>query len=525
MPEKDQPQKGTHSFLCLLCLLWLIFFPASCTAPTSAAPDVITIALDQPPTNLDPRIGVDASSERFFQIIFNSLVKKDEHSAIQPDLATSWDTPDPKTYIFHLRKNVRFHDGRPLTSKDVAFTFQTILDRSVQTPKLGTYDRIESIEAPDPYTVVFNLKDVFAPFLWNLGGGIGIIPEGSGSDFGRHPIGTGPFAFDHYIQDQEVVLKRNENYFGRKAEAPILKFKIIPEAVVAALELRKGSVDIALNILTPDTDYTVRKDSNLNVLQAEGNNYQYIAFNLTDPIFSDLHVRQAVAYAIDTNSIIKYLWRGEARPATAILPPENWAYEPNVKTYPHDVQRARQLLKESGHENLSFTYRTTNDDISRLMASAFQQQLREAGISMDIRSTESATFFADVVAGNFQMYSARWVGGTDDPDFFNLVFHSKMMPMKGANRGHYSNARVDELIDSGRRNLDVEKRKEAYQEIQRIVAEDLPYVSLLYRDNVCVYNKRIEGVKIYPDANWTYLTSVRIRSEVVNEIGPEGRKI
>jgi peptide/nickel transport system substrate-binding protein len=176
------------------------------------------------------------------------------------------------------------------------------------------------------------------------------------------------------------------------------------------------------------------------------------------------------------------------------------------------VQRARQLLKESGQQNLSFTYRTTNDDISRLMASAFQQQLREAGITMNIRSTESATFFADIVAGNFQMYSARWVGGTDDPDFFNLIFHSRMVPMKGANRGHYSNMRIDELIDFARRTLEMEQRKEAYQEIQRIVAEDLPYVSLFYRENVCIYNKRIEGVKIYPDANWTYLTSVRIRN-------------
>jgi len=503
---------NANTLLCLLCFLCSVLL-TGCGNQASADPEVITIALDQPPTNLDPRIGVDASSERFFQIMFSSLVKKDEHSAIQPDLATTWDIPDPRTYIFHLRHDVQFHDGRPLTSKDVVFTFQSILDRSVQTAKLGTYDRIESVEGPDPYTVVFRLKEVFAPFLWNLGGGaIGIIPDGSGTDFGRHPIGTGPFAFVHYFQDQEVVLKRNENYFDRKADAAILRFKIIPEAVVAALELRKGSVDIALNVLTPDMDDTVRKDGNLVVMQAEGTNYQYIAFNLTDPLFRDLRVRQAIAYALDINAIIKYLWRGEARPATGVLPPENWAYEANVKTYPYDPQHARDLLNESGHPNLSFTFRTTNEDISRLMASAFQQQLHDVGIVMDIRSTETATFFADVIGGNFQMYSARWVGGNDDPDFLNLVFHSKMMPMKGANRGHYSNPRVDELIDFARRELDMEKRKEAYQEIQRIVAEDLPYVSLFYRDNVCVYNKRIEGVKIYPDANWTYLTSVRIRT-------------
>jgi peptide/nickel transport system substrate-binding protein len=132
---------------------------------------------------------------------------------------------------------------------------------------------------------------------------------------------------------------------------------------------------------------------------------------------------------------------------------------------------------------------------------------------MDIQQNESATFFADVIAGNFQMYSARWVGGNDDPDFFNLVFHSKMVPMKGANRGHYSNSRVDELIDFGRRELDIEKRKTAYREIQQIVAEELPYISLFHRNNVCIFNKRIEGVKVYPDANWTYLTDVRLAPE------------
>jgi peptide/nickel transport system substrate-binding protein len=499
-----------RSFWWLLCIFLSL---TGCTTRTSADPDVITVALDQPPTNLDPRIGVDASSERFAQIIFSSLVRKDEHSAIQPDVAESWEIPDPKTYIFHLRHDVKFHDGRPLTSKDVVFTFRSILDRSVQTPKLGTYERVQSVEGPNAHTVVFHLKEVFAPFLWNLSdGAIGIIPDGSGSDFSRHPIGSGPFAFVHYLQDQEVVLRRNENYFGTKAGVAILRFKIIPEAVVAALELRKGSVDIALNVLTPDMDETVKKDHDLVVVEAEGTNYQYIAFNLTDRVFRDLRVRQAVAYAIDRESIIKYIWRGEGRLATGVLPPENWAYEPHVKTYPYDPGRAKDLLRQAGYPDLSFTFRTTNEDVSRLMAAAFQQQLKEVGMTMDIRATETATFFADAVAGNFQMYSARWVGGNDDPDFLNLVFHSKMMPLKGANRGHYSNPRVDELIDFARRELDMEKRKQAYQEIQRIVAEELPYVSLFYRNNVCVYNKRIENVKIYPDANWTYLTSIRVHS-------------
>jgi peptide/nickel transport system substrate-binding protein len=288
----------------------------------------------------------------------------------------------------------------------------------------------------------------------------------------------------------------------------MLRFKIIPEAVVAALELRKGSVDIALNVLTPDMDEVLKKDPDLVVMEADGSNYQYIAFNMRDRVFSDVRVREAIAYAIDRDALITYLWRGEGRPATGALPPDNWAYEGNVLTYPYDVARAKQLLKEAGHEHLAVTYRTSNEDISRLMAAAFQQQLARAGISMEIRATESATFFADLEAGNFQMYSARWVGGNEDPDFFNLVFHSAMTPPKGRNRGHYSNPRIDELVDFGRRELDVEKRLKGYREIQQIVAGDLPYVNLFYRSNVCVYNKQIGGVKISPNANWTYLTGV-----------------
>src|SRR5262249_32924586 len=159
----------------------------------------------------------------------------------------------------------------------------------------------------------------------------------------RHPIGSGPFAFVQYLQDQELILKRNENYFGRKAAAPILRFKIIPEAVVAALELQKGSVDIELNVLTSDMNNVLKSDRNLRLMQAEGTNYQYVAFNLADPILSDLRVRQAIAHAIDREAIVKYLRRGEARLATGVLDSSNWAYEPNVKTYSYDPERARQL--------------------------------------------------------------------------------------------------------------------------------------------------------------------------------------
>jgi peptide/nickel transport system substrate-binding protein len=479
----------------------------ACTSQTFD-PSVVTIALDQPPINLDPRIGQDASSERIDTLIFSALVKRNDHFDIEPDVATSWQTPNPTTYIFHLRRDVTFHDGRPLTARDVAFTYRSILDGTVRTSKSGyPLNLISSIEAPDDYTVAIKLKEVFTPLLSNLT--IGIVPEGSGPDFNRQLIGSGPFVFDHYTQDQEVVLRRNDSYFGDKARVSMLRFKIVPEAIVQALELRKGSADLSLNVLTPDMVEVLKRNHDLNVMQGEGTNYQYLAFNLADPVFKDLRVRQAFAYAIDREKIIKYLWRSQARAATGLLPPNNWAYEPSVKTYAYDPERARKLLKEAGHDRLSFTYRTSQDDTGRLMAAILQAQLREIGVTMDIRSNEFATFFSDVVQGNFQMYSLRWVGGNNNPDFFNSVFHSRMTPPNGANRGHYSNPRVDELVELSRREPDLEKRKAAYQEIQRIVAEDLPYISLFYMDNVAVYNKRIDGVHLSPAADYVFLTRIQ----------------
>lgn len=501
-----------------IALLALVLLLPGCANHAATDPNTVTIALDLAPTTLDPRIAIDASSQRLFELTFSALVKKNDQFAIEPDLALRWETPDPLTYIFHLRDDVTFHDGRPLTAKDVLFTFRSLMDGSIRTPKAGTFRIVQSIDAPDERTIVFKLKEPFASFLWNLTrGGIGIVPEGSGADFAKNPIGSAQFKFVRYIQDGEVLLSRNDAYYGQKPTISMVKFKIIPEAIVMALELRKGSVDIAPNVLPADMVAVLRKDDYLQVQEADGTRYLYIAFNLKDPIFTDLRVRQAFAHGIDREKIIKYLWRDQARPATGVIPPNHWAYEPNVKTYPYDPARARRLLQEAGVPNLSFTWRTTMDETGRLMASILQQQLREIGVQMDIRSNETATFLADIVKGNFQAFSLRWIGGNNDPDIFNFIFNSKMTPPNGANRGHYSNPRVDELIAIGQRETDIEKRKAAYQEIQRIVAEELPYINLFYLDNVAVYNKRVSGMTLTPAGNYDFLTSLQIHQAVGGE--------
>jgi peptide/nickel transport system substrate-binding protein len=443
-----------------------ILLIAACGAPVPSA-NTITVALDQPPTNLDPRIGTDAASERLTQLMFSSLVRRNEASEIVPDLARDWDIPDPQTYVFRLREDVRFHDGRPLGARDVVFTFASILDGSVRTAKAGTYRVIESVDAPDPFTVRFRLREPYAPFLWNLSlGAIGIVPEGTPAGDSRSvPPGSGPFVFRHYRQDDEILLTRNDAYFDSGPHIENVRFRIVADAVVRALELRNGSLDIALNALPPDMVETLRDEPHLAVLNGEGSNYQYLAFNLEDPAFSDPRVRQAVAHAIDRESIVRHLWRGQARLADSLLPPENWAYFGGGVRYAYDPERARDLLEAAGREDLAFTYKTSTDPTGLLVAAVLQDQFGKLGIRMDIRSNEFATFYSDIIAGSFQMYSLRWIGGNNDPDMFNLVFHSAMEPPNGANRGHYRNPDVDRWIELARRESDPEIRKVYYRQI------------------------------------------------------------
>ncbi|MGO9211200.1 MAG: ABC transporter substrate-binding protein [Terriglobales bacterium] len=492
----------------LLCAI-LVAFAAGCAK--KPAPDTLVMIIESSPANLDPRVGTDAQSERIDALLFDGLVNRDEHFNLVPGLAERWDILDPVTYIFHLRPGVRFSDGRPLTARDVKWTFDSILSGAVLTPKAGSYRLLERVLAPDDATVIFHLKEPYSPLLWNLSNpAIGIVPMGSGADFNQHLVGSGPFRLVRLEQDKEVVIERNPAYWGTPARVEQVRFAVVPDTTTRALELRKGSADLEINALTADMVVAIEKQRQLDVMRSPGTTYAYLAFNLRDPILKDVRVRQAIAYAIDRGPMIHYLWRDMARPAASVLPPEHWAYDGDVRTYAHDPARARQLLDSAGYParngvRFHLTMKTSTEESTRLMAAVLQQQLREAGIALDIRTFEFATFYADVQRGAFQLFSLRWVGGNEDPDIFEHVFSSKSFPPKRGNRGYYSNPRVDELIDDARRTVDRERRKRDYDEIQRIVAEELPYVNLWYFDNVLVHSGRVRNVEVGSAGNYDFL--------------------
>ncbi len=498
-----------------LCAVAALLLASGCAPKPD--PNTLVMVIESSPTNLDPRVGVDAQSGRIDELLFDSLVRRDDHFNLKPWLADSWEIPDAQTYIFHLHHGVHFHNGQLLTARDVKWTFDSLLSGKLRSPKGSTYAPVDHVDAPDDYTIVFHLKEPFAPLLWNLSdGAIGIVPYGSGEDFNRNPIGSGPFRFVRAQMDKEVVIERNPDYWATPAKLERVQFKVIPDATTRALELRKQSADVALNSLVADTVVALERDHDLTIMQSPGTIYAYLAMNLRDPILKDVRVRHAIAYAINVQPIIHYLLRDQARPAYSVLPPQHWAYDADVAKYPHDPVRARQILDDAGYRatngiRFHLTMKTSTDESTRLLAAVLQQQLREVGIVLDIRTFEFATFFADVTKGAYQIHSLRWVGGSNlDPDIFEHVFDSGSFAPKRANRTFYSNPRVDELIREGRSTVDQQKRKLIYDEVQRIIADDLPYINLWYLDNVLVHTNRVRGIKLSPSGGYDFLRNAEL---------------
>jgi peptide/nickel transport system substrate-binding protein len=503
------------------CLVMRAFVAIAILVPLLACsakpdPNTLVMVIESSPTNLDPRVGLDAYSERIDELLFDDLCTRDKTFKVQPGLADRWEIPDPLTYVFHLHRGVAFHDGRSLTSRDVKWTFDSLLQGRIRSTKAATYRPVDRIDTPDDFTVVFHLKEPFATFLWNVSdGAIGIVPYGSGDEMSRHPIGSGPFRFVSAEPDKEVIIERNDGYWGEQAHLKRVRIAVVPDATTRALELRKGSADVAVTSLTGDMVLALERETNLEVLRAPGTVLGYLAFNTREPILKDVRVRQAVAYAIDRTVIIHYLMRDFARPAYSLLPPESWAYNADVPHYDYNPDRARQLLELAGYPAVNgvrfhLTMKTSTDESPRLVAAVLQQQLREVGIALDIRTFEFATFLSDVIRGAYQVHTLRWVGGNEDPDIFEYVFHSAKFSPHGGNRTYYANPRVDALIDQARGELDQNARKRSYAEIQRILAEDLPYIDLWYLENVMVHTRRVRNLTLNPPGNYDFLKTAEL---------------
>jgi peptide/nickel transport system substrate-binding protein len=480
------------------------------------------VGIESKPLHLDPRYATDANSARIGGLIYNSLLRADASSQLQPELALNWRQFDDRTYIFELRKNVTFHNGKPLTTADVKYTYESILEARNRSPKRALLKPLRDIDQLGPYHLRFRLTAPHSPFLEQFT--LGIIPAGSTEDFASShapPVGSGPFILESIGSGETVTLKANPSYWEGKPGIAGLNFKIVPDAMVRVLEFKKGSIGFMQNDLEPDVLPWLKNHTDAAIETHQGTTFQYIGINLAHPILKQQQVRQAIALAIDRDRIIRHLIKDLGTPASGLLSPVNWAYDGSARQWLHDPERAKALLDEAGFRDpdgdgpltrFKLSFKSTNLDLRRRIAEALKEQLKAVGIELELRTYEWGTFFGDIKKGNFHLYSLAWVG-IQDPDIYFQIFHSSSVPPNGDNRGYYSNPQIDRLLEKGRTAMDTAERKLIYAEVQRILAEDLPYVPLWWWKNVIVKTPSLQGFVPYADGDFISFKKVYFRSQ------------
>lgn len=460
----------------------------------------------------DPRYAISNYDGKLGKLVAPGLTSVDTPDAApRMELAAAIDRKDPLTVDVTLADRV-FSDGQPVTADDVVRTYQSVLsDACSSLYQKGFKERYASLEALDPKHVRFHLLQPLATFVTDIEFGIISwhgVPPGE-----CHPkvIGAGPYTLRE-LTSTHVLLDANPRY-PTPPKLPHVEIKFVKDDSARMLMMAGGSVDLLQNA-RPDLVDDIAARPRVKVQSAPSVLLTYMLLNNDDKVLRDHRVREAIALAIDRPALVAAKFGGRAVLATGLLPPIHWAYNPDVPRYGRDLPRARQLLDEAGYKpgpdgvRLHLTYKTSAVAFRIGLARAMAAQLAEAGIAIDVRPFEFGTFFADVKKGNYQLATMQSSEITE-PDFYYFYFHSSRIPdakdPDGGNRWRYRNPEVDRLTEAGRAELDRDKRKAIYAQVQRIVAQDLPIIPLWHEDNVALSNQDVQGYTIVPNARFVGL--------------------
>ncbi|MDD4879554.1 MAG: peptide-binding protein [Candidatus Omnitrophica bacterium] len=500
-------------------LLAVFFLLATGTLMAADYGDAIITASIGDASTLVPILASDSASQDICGLVFNGLVRYDKDLNLEGELAESWEIKEGGlVIIFHLRKNVKWHDGRPFTARDVEFTYQKLIDPDVKTPYSGDFERVKSLEVLDDNTVKVTYKEPFSPGLSSWG--MWIMPKHilekedlSNTKFSRGPIGTGPYKFKEWKTGEKIVLVSNPDYYEGRPYINRYIYRIIPDQATTFLELQTQGVDEVG--LTP-LQYARQTDTQFfkkyyRKYKYPSFGYTYMGLNMKDPLFAGRRVRLALDHAIDKDEIIKGVLLGLGRVSTGPFPPESWAYNKDIRSVPYDPKKAKELLKEAGWEDrdgdgwldkdgkrFKFTLLINQgNDPRKTSAEIIQRRLKEVAIEVDIRPVEWATFLSEFIdKRRFEAVIMGW-GLSRDPDSYDIWHSSKQRPGE-FNFVGYENKEVDALLEAGRREFDREKRKEIYNKIHRLIFADHPYIFLYVPDALPIVHARFKGIEPAP---------------------------
>ena len=518
----------------LLAVLMVAILPIGCRRQRSGT---FVIALGDNIRTIDP-IGspsVDAASERVRTLMFNSLVKKDEKFDYVGELASDIKRSDDNvTFTFTLHDGVKFHDGRTLTSADAKYTLDLVFS-STFAKSASFYEGtganrksyIKSVEAPDARTLVVTTARPWTGLLSNLVP-VAIIPKDSYPTQKDHPLGSGPFKFKSYDMSQQVLdLEANADYWEGAPHVSPVRVRVIADTNALQAELRSGRVDIAPlpTSLSPDAVKQLERGPNLQVRQFTGSNLNLLTFNTSRAPLDEVRVRQAIAYGVDREGMIRDLLLGQGKIAHSILPEESWAYHAAQK-YSFDPAMAKKLLDEAGFKDpdgdgpqMRFAkpvvFRISGSSASaKNYAGVIQNYLANVGIPISIETAEQNTLFDELRRGNFQISYGQWVGGNQDPIFFKDLFATSEIPTEtraARNRSRYSNKELDALIEEALNTFDREKAKQLYARIQDIVSRDVPVLPLWYQANIVIAKKNVGNIKVDASGDWGFVKNLTVQ--------------
>ena len=486
------------------------------SAEAQPARGVIRVGTDVDAQSLDPRLQRETTGYRVNNLVYSGLVALDQQLVPRPDLATGWENPDPRTWIFQLRRDAKFHDGKPVTASDVVFTFRTILDPALNARFRSLYTPIDAIEASDDHTVRITLKEPYAPLLSYLD--VGIVPKHlveGGRDLNTQPLGSGPFRFVRWDRGSRIVLEANPDYFGGKPKINGIEFVVVADNTARAQALEAGDLEIIQSPLSPRDIQRLDRDQRFKHAALPGLGVTYLNFNTRNETLADPRMRRALAMLVDQATIVNQIYEGTDQVATSLLLPSlGWSYTADIRQPGFDANGAKALLAEMGWKpgaggvltregkRLSIALSTHSEDPSRVQAVEFiQNVMRSAGIDVNVKITDWPAFSTGVQNGQHEVALLGWLLLVDPDRLLYAQLHSQ----GNLNWGKYANPQVDAALERGRAALTAADRAAAYRDATRILAQDVPYYVIAYQ-GFHVFNARaLEGFQ--PEARG-YLRSL-----------------